>query len=334
MSPGVDGASLRSIVEDVVYVPIVVTWTAIGSVGFSCSSLRPGASMPLSGAGGLQSRRSRCAATCRFAPSRGHRKPVGHRGWVPGPQLTRRQRTEGRRDQVLPAGRVFGNVTRASGLTPDPRMLPSRAAAFAPRTRRRYHSSRPRITQRLNRVPADLGRHAHPWGRPPRSPGHPASVPRLSRGCPAKDRETTHNDGSSRDANAQVREVIRPFHAGRRFEPHQFPKPRVAGSIPAGRTNPYGGPKIGTRKTGSMWPRSRTLIWAITTCITALRSCSAPPCRARSISPTSPASSGGVRDARLTLRYLLGQFRASGLERCELRRELLDAVAYRPPSEQ
>jgi hypothetical protein len=34
---------------------------------------------------------------------------------------------------------------------------------------------------------------------------------------------------------------------------------------------------------------------------------------------------GGVRDARLTLRYLLGQFRAPGLKRCELRRELLDA---------
>jgi hypothetical protein len=40
----------------------------------------------------------------------------------------------------------------------------------------------------------------------------------------------------------------------------RFPKPRVAGSIPAGGTNPYGGPKIGTRNPGSMWPRSRTLI--------------------------------------------------------------------------
>jgi hypothetical protein len=72
-----------------------------------------------------------------------------------------------------------------------------------------------------------------------------------------------------------------------------FPKPRVAGSISAGGTDPHGGPRTGTRKTGWMLAAVPDLISATTDCITALRSGSASSHGARSMSPTSSASSEG-----------------------------------------
>jgi hypothetical protein len=62
---------------------------------------------------------------------------------------------------------------------------------------------------------------------------------------------------------------------------------RISTPVRAGGTNPNGGPRNGTRKTDSVWPRSRTLISATTACITALRSGCAPSRTARSMSLTS-----------------------------------------------
>ena len=94
----------------------------------------------------------------------------------------------------------------------------------------------------------------------------------------------TRNDESERASDQRFRVSTIPidFHCfPANHGPNADPLPLVEGlqhlalwrvtrSVPAGGTDPYGGPKTGTRKTGWMWPRSRTLISAATACITGL----------------------------------------------------------------
>ncbi len=99
----------------------------------------------------------------------------------------------------------------------------------------------------------------------------------------------------------------------------------------------YGGQKTGTRKTGWMWPRSRTLISATTACITALRSGRAPSLRARSMSSRTSASSAGpgtfgwLPDASSARSERLASSEASSADSSSIRRVQTSSLS-RPSS--
>jgi hypothetical protein len=56
------------------------------------------------------------------------------------------------------------------------------------------------------------------------------------RGGPAKDRETSGNDEALKRRNRLLNDLFQRVPAGRQSGLHRIPKPRVAGSIPAGGT--------------------------------------------------------------------------------------------------
>jgi hypothetical protein len=106
----------------------------------------------------------------------------------------------------------------------------SRSGAFTPRRRRSrfapQHAATRRDSEPIKVRPARLIGH-----------GQTAAVQQRPRDGPAKDRERSRTESKEKRPNALVKAPIRDIVAGQRRGLKRIPKPRVAGSIPAGGTN-------------------------------------------------------------------------------------------------